>query len=105
MAPEGGIAAKAGEDAGGDALPAGRACAQEQQRSRWMDMLDQLFHPFAGIGRHQHLSCEHIHQLGMKLRRKAFGRSFRSEEQKSEIKSLMRKSYDVFCLTKKILIS
>src|SRR3546814_10135766 len=33
IAPEGGIAAKAGEDAGGDALPAGRACAQEQQRS------------------------------------------------------------------------
>jgi hypothetical protein len=65
VAPEERERAEARENPGGDAPAVRIAYPGEQQIARWMDMLDQLVHARARIGRPQVLLGEHVPQVRM----------------------------------------
>src|SRR3546814_51448 len=77
----------------GGGVGGGPAAAVEQDHLRQVPTIDLAAVPAAGRGAAQHLAATDI--VGHRLR------GFRSEEHTSELQSLMRHSYAVFCLKKK----
>src|SRR3546814_6724958 len=97
-----------GPEAGRDADRHRLLADRQVDEARHLAVGEQRLQPLLGTADHQHAFVKHQQAVGAVVARdgshggsSGTGGSMRSEEHTSELQSLMRNSYAVFCLNKK----